>query len=164
MTTKRDSFVRQIHDIRSELNRMLAGMDYCLDWKPDENEWCAREIAFHLVDTPEGGMHAAVFQTLDRSTTELALHSSQTNMTPERQQSELSAIQEELDAVLSGMEAVLDSTNDAEMAEKTVLAHSMRANAVVPWPAEDLIERVLINHWREHLAQLAGLRDALGVE
>ena len=164
MTTKRDSFVQEIQSIRSELHRLLAGMDYCLDWKPDAEEWCAREIAFHLVDTPEGGMHSSIRQTLDSSSTELALHSSRTNMTPERQQKDLSAIQEELDAVLSGMEAVLDSTNDAEMAEKTVLAHSMRANAVVPWPAEDLIERVLINHWREHLGQLGELRDALGVE
>ena len=36
MTTQRDSFLQEVQSIRSELGRLLEGLDYSFDWKPDD--------------------------------------------------------------------------------------------------------------------------------
>ena len=35
-------------------------MDYCLDWKPDASAWCARQVVYHLLNTPPGGLASVV--------------------------------------------------------------------------------------------------------
>ena len=59
MTTLRDGLLEDAHSIRAELDWLLAGMEYCLDWKPDQGAWSAREVVYHIVDTPEGGIHTS---------------------------------------------------------------------------------------------------------
>ncbi len=164
MTTETQRFLGEIRDIRVELDRILNGMDFCLDWKSANDEWSAREILYHMAETPAGGIHSAVQQVLAGTIRELSMRSSATNMTPQRQRNDLAAIRGDAEAVLSGMELLLGAATDDELAQRTVLAHSMRANAVVAWRAEELIERLLLNHWKEHLRQLAAVRDALGIE
>ena len=164
MTTRRDALLQELRDIRSELSRMLEGTDYCLDWKPEDEEWSAREIVYHMVDTPSGGIHAAIQGILDGSVKELPIASSQTNLTPERREKDLDKIREDVEAVLEGMEKCIGSTADAELAERKVPLRSLTRGTVEDRTAQNLIDGIFVRHWREHLEHLAKLRESLGLE
>ena len=164
MTTQRDSYLQEIESIRAELGRLVEGMDYCLDWKPDDEEWSAREVVYHMVDTPSGGVHGAVSGILDRSLGELPVTAGLTNLTAERQAQDLEAVREDVEAVLAGMERALHSTMDAQLAESVVLFHSITRSTKEERTAQSVVEGLFLRHWREHLGQLAALRDALGFE
>ena len=56
MTIQRDVYQQALRGIQSELLQVLDGMDYCLDWKPAPQDWSAREIIYHLLDTPPCGL------------------------------------------------------------------------------------------------------------
>ena len=56
MASTLDSRMAAILDTQNRLLRLLEGMDYCLDWKPDPAEWSARQVIYHLLDTPPGGL------------------------------------------------------------------------------------------------------------
>ena len=61
-----------VRRIREELTGLLDGMDYCLDWK-DGDGWCAREVLYHLVDTPEGGIGSVIAGVLSGSLEEVTI-------------------------------------------------------------------------------------------
>ena len=164
MTTQRDSILQEIQSIRSELGRLLEGIDYCLDWKPNDEEFSAREIVYHMVDTPSGGIHTAVQGVLSGSVQELPIASGLTNMTDERQGNDLDKVREDLETVLSGLEKALASTTDAELDGKRVPLHSITRSTTTERSVEDLVSGIFVRHWREHLGQLAALREALGLE
>ena len=164
MTTQRDSILQEIQSIRSELGRLLEGIDYCLDWKPNDEEFSAREIVYHMVDTPSGGIHTAVQGVLSGSVEELPIASGLTNMTDERQENDLDKVREDLGTVLSGLEKALASTTDAELDGKRVPLHSITRSTTTERSVEDLVSGIFVRHWREHLGQLAALREALGLE
>ena len=164
MTTQRDSILQEIQSIRSELGRLLEGIDYCLDWKPNDEEFSAREIVYHMVDTPSGGIHTAVQGVLSGSVQELPIASGLTNMTDERQGNDLDKVREDLETVLYGLEKALASTTDAELDGKRVPLHSITRSTTTERSVEDLVSGIFVRHWREHLGQLAALREALGLE
>ena len=164
MTTQRDYYLEELRSIRSELGRVLDGIDYCFDWKPNDEEWSAREIVYHLLDTPPGGIHEVVQGALNGSIKSFSITSHLTNLTQERQQRELEGVREDAEAFLTGMGNVLDSTNDAELKETTVMHHSVTQEKTEERTAQNLVEGIFIRHWREHLQQIADLRDALGLE
>ena len=164
MTTQRDSFLAEIKIVRGRHAELLDGMDYCLDWKPDENEWCAREVVYHLVDTPVGGLHMAVRAALKGSTQPIDVRSHATNMAEERQALEIDKIQEDLEAVLAGLESALDSVSDAELSERTVLLNLIIRSETEEWSAQRMLDGLFLQHWREHLDQIAALREALGLD
>ena len=164
MTTQRDAVLQEIQSIRSELGRLLEGMDYCLDWKPNDEEFSAREIVYHIVDTPSGGIHTAVQGVLSGSVQELPIASSLTNMTEERQENDLDKVREDLETVLAGLEKALASTTDAELDSKRVPLHSITRSMTTERSVEDLVSGIFVRHWREHLGQLAALQEALGLE
>ncbi len=164
MTTQRDSILQEIRSIRSELGRLLEGIDYCLDWKPNDEEFSAREIVYHMVDTPSRGIHTAVQGVLSGSVQELPIASGLTNMTDERQGNDLDKVREDLETVLSGLEKALASTTDAELDGKRVPLHSITRSTTTERSVEDLVSGIFVRHWREHLGQLAALREALGLE
>ena len=164
MTTQRDSILQEIQSIRSELGRLLEGIDYCLDWKPNDEEFSAREIVYHMVDTPSRGIHTAVQGVLSGSVQELPIASGLTNMTDERQGNDLDKVREDLETVLSGLEKALASTTDAELDGKRVPLHSITRSTTTERSVEDLVSGIFVRHWREHLGQLAALREALGLE
>ena len=83
----RDDNLATVSRIRAELTALLDGMDYCLDWK-DGDGWCAREILYHLVDTPEGGVGSIIAGVLDGSRPEITILPDINNMNPERMAAE----------------------------------------------------------------------------
>ena len=164
MTTQRDSYLQEIQSIRSELGRLLDGIDYCFDWKPSDEEWSAREIAYHIADTPSGGIHTAVRGVLEGGIQELPVTASLTNMTQERKEKDIGDVREDLEAVLTGIERALDSATDTELADRKLSFHSITRGTTQERNAQELVEGLFLRHWREHLGQLAELREMLGLE
>ena len=164
MTIQRDTLHQEVQRIRGELGQLLDGMDYCCDWKPDEEEWSARDIICHLVDTPKGGVHTLVHGVLQGSIHGFDITASLSNLTPERQQKDLGQLKGDLEEVLVGMESALSSATDAELEAKVVPMHSVTRGATEDRTAQRIVEGIFIRHWSEHLVQLKELREALGLE
>ena len=70
-----------VQRIRTEFTGLMDGMDYCLDWK-DGDGWCAREVLYHLVDTPEGGIGSVIAGVLNGSLEEVTILPDISNVTP----------------------------------------------------------------------------------
>jgi preprotein translocase subunit SecA len=164
LTTERDNLLQEVQKVRSELERLLDGMDYCFDWKPSDDEWSAREIVYHLVDTPLGGVHTAVRKVLQEDTRELEITAELTNMTPERQERGFGDAKQDLEAVVKGLEEVIASATDAEMEEKKVTLQAITYSRTRDLTAREYVAGIFLRHWREHLEQLSALRDMLGLE
>lgn len=163
MTSQRDSFLEEIRDLRGELGRLLEGMDYCFDWRPSDGEWSARDLVYHLVDTPEGGIDAAIEGVLQGRIQELPVAASLNNLTPERQAKDITAAQEDIEAVLLGVDGALASATDADLSGRRLTLNSLTYSRTREMAAQELVEGLFLRHWMEHLAQLAALRDALGL-
>ena len=163
MTTQRDSFLQDTQSIRRELDRLLEGLESHLDAKPNDEEWSAREIIYHIVETPEEGIHTAVRRTLEGSIQELPMTANLTNLTPERQSKDLTGIRMDVEAVLTGMERALTSTTDAELEERKTVFHSILRDVKEDRTAHQLTAGYFVRHWRDHIGQLAALRETLGL-
>jgi hypothetical protein len=164
LTSLKDTALQEVQEIRVELGRLLDGMDYCLDWKPEDEEWSAREVIYHIVDTPSQGIQAAVQGVLQGAIGELSVTASLTNMTQERQSMDLEQVQQDVETVLSGLERALATATDAEIQTRKVVFHSVTRSRTEDRTAENLVSGLFVRHWREHLAQLAALRDMLGLD
>ena len=164
MTTQKDSFLEETRSIRDEIGRLLDGMDYCLDWKSSDEEWSAREIIYHMVDTPSEGVHAATKGVLEGMIGELPVTASLTNLNQELREKDLGKVQEDIEAVLAGMEGALASATDADLEGKKFVFHSISRSVKEDWTAHRLVSGIFVRHWREHLGQLGELREALGLE
>ena len=163
MTTQRDSFLQDTQSIRRELDRLLEGLESHLDSKPNDEEWSAREIIYHMVETPEEGIHTAVRRALEGSIQELPLIANLTNLTSERQGKDLTGIRMDVEAVLTGMERALASTTDADLEERKIVFHSILRDVRDDRSAHQLTAGYFVRHWRDHIGQLATLRETLGL-
>ena len=163
MTSQRDSFLQDTQSIRRELDRLLEGLESHLDSKPNDEEWSAREIIYHMVETPEEGIHIAVQRTLEGSIQVLPMIANLTNLTSERQSKALADIRMDVEAVLSGMEGALTSTTDAELEERKTVFHSILRDVKEDRSAHQLTAGYFVRHWRDHIGQLGTLREALGL-
>ena len=164
MVTQRDSFFQEIESIRDELDRLLDGIDYCFDWKPSDEEWSGREIIYHIVDTPSGGVHIAVRGVLDGELNEITITAGLTNITPGRQANGIAEVRNDLKEVLTGLEQALSSATDAKLDERSVVIRAISFSTSPERTARELLARTFVHHWREHLAQLAELREMLGLD
>lgn len=163
MTIQRDIHLENLRTIRSELFGLLEGMDYCLDWKPDPNSWSAREVIYHLVDTPSGGLDTILRGILSGELREFDVTPDLTNLTPERQAGDLQQAQQDLARVLDGIEEVVAGARDEEIATRASVAHLRARGRDEERTAQMLLEGLFARHWRAHLGQLRELRDTLGV-
>ena len=164
MANKIDSYLQEIRNMRGELNRLLEGIDYCFDWKPNGEEWSSRETVYHMIETPAGGIHTVLEKMLDGNTREVFLADGWTNMTPERQERDLAMVRGEIEAVLTALEKVFSSTTEVELAGRQV---SIQSNVPVTddrGTAQSVVEDIFFRHWREHFGQIAELRAALGLD
>lgn len=166
MNTGKAALLEGVQEIRKELDRLLEGIDYCFDWKPNDGEWSGREVAYHLVDTPKGGIHTALQGLLDGTIQELKIVADITNVDVERLGKDIAGVREDLEAVLSGLEKMLTSANDEELETRKVPVSIQRSTGtdINEWTVEYLARRSITSHWPNHLRQLAELREALGID
>ena len=166
MTSKRTALLTGVQEIRTELDRLLDGIDYCFDWKLNDGEWSGREVAYHLVDTPKGGVHAALRGMLDGTLHELQIDADLTNLDEERRLKDIAGVKEDLETVLAGLEQVLSSTTDEQLEDRQVpvLIQRNDGSDAHEWSPGYLAHRAITAHWPAHLRQLAEIRDALGID
>ena len=151
-----------VDSLRDALLELLDGMNYCLDWKPDEADWSARELVYHLLDTPPGGTAALVRQILAGDISEYEIWSDRTNVTEERSTLDMSEIEGDIAGFFEALDAALGGATDDDLQGRVVVMHQRTRNEDL----ERTLEAVLTGydrHWRAHLEQLAELRSALGL-
>ena len=115
MTTQKETQLERARGIQSELLGLLEGMDYCLDWKLDSTAWSVREIVYHLLDTPAGGVHTVLRGILSGEITEFEVWADRTNITPERQSNDFEAVVEEITVLFRGIQAALESAGEQDL-------------------------------------------------
>ena len=162
MTSLRDHHLEKTRAIRAELSDLLEGMDYCLDWIPEPTDWSVREVVYHLLDTPPGGVHSVVQGILSGELKEYELWADECNITPERQAKDIAGLREDIDNLFQGLEQALAAATDGDLSGKPVMAHIRSRGIDEQRNVDVLLERGFARHWREHLNQIVELRAALG--
>ena len=150
-----------VDSLRASLLELLDGMNYCLDWKPEESDWSAREIVYHLLDTPPGGMASVVQGIVSGEISEYEIWSDRSNVTEARATLDMDEVEADISAFFDTFAAALAAANDADLQGRRVLMHQRTRGEDV----ERTLETALAGfdrHWRAHLEQLGGLREALG--
>ena len=163
METLRDAQLAKVQSIESELLGLLEGMDYCLDWKPDPDSWSVREVIYHLLGTPAGGVHTILQGILSGELTEFEVWADRTNMTPERQTCHIDAVLQDISVLFRGIEAALQAASDDDLTGKSALAHLRSYDREDQRTGQALLDGLLARHWGEHLGQIRELRETLGV-
>ena len=162
MTSQKETHLSNIRVIREELFLLIDGMDYCLDWKPDPESWSVREVLYHLVDTPEGGMHSLIGGILSGEKDQFDLEPDLNNMSEGRLSADMAQARHDVGAILGGLEQAVDAASDSDFG-KSILAHLVARGRDEQRTAQQLLEGLFARHWREHLGQIRELREALGV-
>ena len=162
----REENLATVRRVRDELTGLLEGMDYCLDWKDGGNQtsdqWSAREVLYHLVDTPEGGIGSVIAGVLAGSRDEVTILPDANNMTPERMAADIDeAIAGPL-SILQTAEDAIAAASDADFESRTALARLPHRDIHETRTAQSFIDG-LERHWGEHLNQLRAIRETLGV-
>lgn len=150
-----------VRRIRDELVALLEGMDYCLDWKEGDG-WCAREALYHLVDTPEGGIGEVIAGVLGGTREEVTILPDANNMTPERMAADIEEARAGPLSILQAAEEAIGAASDGDFESRTALAHLPHRGVHEVRTAQAFIDG-LERHWGEHLAQLRGIRETLGM-
>ena len=148
--------------LRDGLLENLAGMDYCLDWKPSEDDWSAREVAYHLLDTPPGGMAKVVDGVVSGTLTEYEIWSDRANITDERATKEMADIESDISAFFAAFIGALAPASDDDLDNLRVIMHQRTRDEDVERTLEEALSG-FGRHWGSHLEQLAELRAALGL-
>ena len=148
--------------LRSGILELLSGMDYCLDWKPSDDEWSAREIVYHLLDTPAGGTAALVQKIASGEISEYEIWSDRTNVTEERSTLDMPVIESDVSSFFESLDAAVASVGDDDLIRLRVLMHQRTRGEDVERTLGDVLAG-FDRHFRGHLEQLRELRDALGL-
>jgi len=163
LTSQKEVHLTSVRRIRDELFQVLEGMDYCLDWKPETPAWSAREVLYHLLDTPPGGVHRVLAGVLSGQLREYDLWADRSNMTPQRAAYSMEQVRADLQRFFQGLEAAVGMAGEGDFEGKSVLVHLKSRGRDETRTAQMLLERGFSRHWGEHLEQLRSLREALGV-
>lgn len=150
-----------VDSLRTALLELLDGMNYCLDWKPDESAWSAREIVYHLLDTPPGGTASLVQSIVSGEITEYEIWSDRTNITEARATLDMEEVESDISAFFAKFNEALQHASDGDLQERRVVMRQRTRGKEL----ERTLEVVLggfDRHWRGHLEQLGELRAALG--
>ncbi|PKB65238.1 MAG: hypothetical protein BZY80_00675 [SAR202 cluster bacterium Io17-Chloro-G2] len=163
MASESDRQMAALRDTQTRLLQLLEGMAYCLDWKPDPSEWSARQIIYHLLDTPAGGLASVVKGMISGNVTEYDLWADMDNMTPERQTHDLEGVLREINGFFSTMEEALGAADGPDLSMVRAVVHNKTRGTDDERTVIEILHRGLCGHWAGHLDQLQGLRESLGV-
>ena len=163
MTTARDQHLTNVAEIRSELLQILDGMEDCLDWRPDEESWSAREVFTHMLYTPPNGVPEILQGLLSGAVHEYDLWADQKYLSEEATGWTLEQVKAQFNGYFESLEQQLEELDDATLESTTAMVHQRNRHWDEPRPAQWLVERLFAGHWREHLVQLGELKSgALG--
>lgn len=161
MKTLRDSILQGAAEIQKDLEIVLGGMDYYLDWKPHDSEWSTREVLWHILEDPEGGIPKAIEGIIKGTLPELTIIADETHLDPEREAMDLETINGEIRNYFTKLNEVLEGVTDSQISQLTTSCWFPLRNHREDRSAQNLLEGLLINHWRDHLPHLRHLRASL---
>ena len=162
MTSAKESLSELAQSVHTRLMELLDGMDYCLDWKDQEDSWSVRQVVYHLLGTPPGGLNGVLKGVLSGDLAEYDLWADLDNITPQRMEHDRGTIRQEVEQHFSELASALASATDQDLSEKTVVVHLKSRGEDVERTAEELLRRGLEGHWQGHLEQLGEVRESLG--
>jgi len=163
LTSRKEENQSKVSGIRTELLGLIEGMDYCLDWKPEPSAWSVRQVLYHILDTPVGGIHEVVRGMLSGELREFEIWADRDNMTPERMAYDLEQIRENIDEFFHGLDRAIESATEEDFDGKSALAHLKSRDLDEDRSVQELLDRAFEVHWMGHLAQINELRDGLGM-
>ena len=163
MATGKQEHLETVRSIKSELITMLEGMDYCLDWKLDESEWSARELVYHILETPPGGAQNLINGILAGEVDEYEIWSDLTNITPERSDYDLPQINADIEGFFQSLDASISGMADEDLEGKKVMMHQRTRAVDEERTLNAILERTLNGHIQDHLTQIQAIRDALAI-
>jgi len=163
LTSQKEINQSMVTGIRSELLGLVEGLDYCLDWKPDPSDWSVRQVVYHILDTPAGGIHEVVWGILSGELTEFEIWADLDNITAERMAYDLDQIREDIDEFFHELDQAIESATEEDFDEKAALAHLRSRGLDEDRTVQELLDRAFEGHWRGHLTQISELKDALGM-
>ena len=164
MTTLKESISRSAKGLEAALAAEMEGMDYCLDWKPNSQEWSAREILWHVLEDPEGGIPRAIRGILDGSLPELTIIADETHMTPIREAMDLETIRSYVKDFFDDLWEVLKNASNTDLTSKKTSCWFPSINYREERTPQNLLEGLFLRHWNEHVKQLASIRQSLEMD
>ena len=152
-----------IRTLKQDLNDVLDGMDYCLDWKNDPNSWSAREVIYHLIDTPAEGMDLLMRRILKTEGEAFELVPDISNMSEVRLLNDKEQVKADIFNILDNLELIIADVSWEELSEKTILVHLVSQGTNEERTALSVLRGLFIRHWSQHVVQLKNIRSSLGL-
>ena len=163
MTNSKQAHLDSIQSIKSEFLAVLEGMAYCLDWKQDESEWSARELVYHMLDSPPGGAQNLVKGIISGDVQEYEIWSDLTNITPERAAFDIGQVNADITTFFGSLSNSISGLTDGDLDQKKATMYQRTRGSEEERTLNAILERTLNGHIKEHLVQLRTIREALAI-
>lgn len=156
-----ESILKRATQLERDLEESLVGMDLYIDKKLDLTEWSVREVLWHILEDPEGGIPNAVESIIDGILPELTIVADETHLNWQRESMDLSQIRQEIHKYFRRLEEVLYKVTDGQIAQITTSCWFPLRNYREDRTSEALLEGLFLKHWADHIKQLRELQSAL---
>ena len=154
--------VDNLHAARDQLLELLDGMDYCLDWKLEPADWSARQVVYHLLESPPGGLQRVLWAAISEEEA-VEVWAGDDNITPERASYDLEQVLEDIVGFFTAMDEALQAVAEQDSGGKSVLDRHQTSGGGETYTVGALLDAMFGAHWNEHMDQVRALRDALGM-
>ena len=152
-----------IRTLKQDLTDVLDGMDNCLDWKNDPSSWSAREIIYHLIDTPAEGMDLLVHRILKTEGEVVELVPDISNMSEVRLLNNIEQVKADIFNILDNLELIIRDASWEELADKTIVVDLVAQGTREERTVLNLLQGLFISHWSQHVIQLKNTRFSFGL-
>ena len=152
-----------IRTLKQDLTDVLDGMDNCLDWKNDPNSWSAREVIYHLIDTPAEGIDLLVRRILKTEGEAFELVPDISNMSEVRLLNDIEQVKADIFKILDNLELIITDVRSEDLTEKTIVVDLVAQGSNEERTILNLLQGLFIRHWSQHLVQLKNTRSSLGL-
>ena len=163
MVLRNTDLLVAIRTLKQDLTDVLDGMDNCLDWKKDPDSWSAREVIYHLIDTPAEGMDLLVHRILKTEGEVFELVPDISNMSEVRLLNNIEQVKVDIFNILDNLELIITDASWEELTEKTIVVDLVAQGTNEERTVLNLLQGLFIRHWSQHVIQLKNTRSSLGL-
>ena len=163
MVLRNTDLLVAIRTLKQDLTDVLDGMDNCLDWKNDPNSWSAREVIYHLIDTPAEGMDFLLRRALKTEGEAFELVPDINNMSEVRLLNDIEQVKADILNILDNLELIITDASWEELTEKTIVVDLVAQGTNEERTVLNLLQGLFIKHWSQHVNQLKNTRSSLGL-
>ena len=163
MVLRNTDLLVAIRTLKQDLTDVLDGMDYCLDWKKDPDSWSAREVIYHLIDTPAEGMDFLLRRALKTEGEAFELVPDINNMSEVRLLNDIEQVKADILNILDNLELMITDASWEELTEKTIVVDLVAQGTNEERTVLNLLQGLFIRHWSQHVIQLKNTRSHLGL-